>query len=217
MFHSLLGAAYDGGNLGVREAVEVEKDEPFFVGRQLFDEEVEPLNARVGGVVGEGVAETGVDGCSVVAVAASVFSQFHGGGVECHAVEPGCAVALTPEAVPSQPEVADNLLVEVVDAVGLPVGEGQAHTVQHALRLAKHLLKFYMSFSFIRHILFLSAFAPRGSYIYVRCKKGKKVTQSMNFFWEVPLWCAIIITQKKQEMIRAAMPPIEKPPMKQEW
>lgn len=65
-------------------------------------------------------------------------------------------VALAAEFRPSTPEVADNFLIEVVDVVGLAVGEGKAYFVQDATRTAQHLLEFCMSCLLTGHyIVFL--------------------------------------------------------------
>ena len=54
---------------------------------------------------------------------------------------------------PAAPEVADNLLVEVVDVAGLAVGEGEAYPIKDAARTAKHLLKLDMFGVCVRHVV----------------------------------------------------------------
>ena len=151
MFDGVLGSASDGGNLGVREVVDVEEDEFLLVVGELVDEAVEFLDERVGGLAGEGVAEAVVDRDDVGAVGALLASQLHARSVECHAIDPSGGVAVVPELRPAAPEVADNLLIEVVDVAGLAVGEGEADTVEDAPRTAKHLLKLDMSSILMRH------------------------------------------------------------------
>ena len=52
--------------------------------------------------------------------------MLHIGGVESYAVDPSVGLALVAEAGETFPEVTDDFLIEVVHAVGLPVGVEQA-------------------------------------------------------------------------------------------
>jgi len=181
LFYGGLGGACYLGDLSVGEVVEVEEEEFLFVVGQLVDKVVEVFASRVG-FFGEGVGEVLVKGYEFVTFFLFAFAQFHACGVEGYAVDPGGGVALAAEFRPSTPEVADDFLVEVVDVVGLAVGEGKAYFVQDATRTAQHLLEFCMSCLPTGHyIVFLVCFS-----IYVRCKNTKKVTPEMNFLYFFP-------------------------------
>lgn len=155
LFYGGLGGACYLGDLGVGEVVEVEEEEFLFVVGQLVDEVVEVFASWVG-FFGEGVGEVLVKGYEFVSLFLFAFAQFHACGVEGYAVDPGGGVALAAEFRPSAPEVADDFLVEVVDVVGLAVGEGKAYFVQDATRTAQHLLEFCMSCLLSDHYMFFS-------------------------------------------------------------
>lgn len=131
LFYGGLGGACYLGDLGVGEAVEVQEEEFLFVVGQLVDEVVEVFASWVG-FFGEGVDEVFVKGYEFVTFFLFAFSQLHACGVEGYAVDPGDGVAFSAEFRPSAPEVADDFLAEVVDIVGLAVGEGKAYSVQDA-------------------------------------------------------------------------------------
>lgn len=128
LFDGGFGCTSYFGDLVVGEAVEVQEEEFLFVVGQLVDEVVEVFASWVG-FFGEGVDEVFVKGYEFVTFFLFAFAQLHACGVEGYAVDPGGGVAFAAEFRPSAPEVADNFLVEVVDVVGLAVGEGKANSV----------------------------------------------------------------------------------------
>lgn len=104
----------------------------------------------------------------VLAAFAIVVAQLHAGGVERHAVEPRGRLALAAEIAPSEPEVLDNFLIQVVDTVATAVGKGHTNPKQDALRSREHLYEFVISFSLSTHRLSITLILLSGLPFHIR-------------------------------------------------
>ena len=145
LFDAVLVEAEHLGDVAEGHPVDIEEQELLLGRRQAADELVEPLDLLVALGVGDAGQERGGEehqGGLLPPAAATAH-----GGVQRHAVDPGAQAALAAEVEVAAPELADNLLVEVDEAVGPPLGKEQTDPHDGALHAAEHRLKLAFMFT----------------------------------------------------------------------
>ena len=120
------------------EAAEPQVDQRTLVWLEVVDD-AEVVGRRLVDLLGYGVVHPVLEGhkTGLTGVAAYLVD----GNVEGYAVHPRVGGAAAFELGPRLPEGADNLLIEVADAVGPAVGEVEAYLEYGALAAAKHIEK----------------------------------------------------------------------------
>lgn len=182
MFDRIYRIAGDTGNLGIAVVVKVEENDFLVDVVQFVDEFVKQLPDGVGFIC-KGVDNVLVQSNQAGGLYALTFPVLDKCSVERHTVHPSRLAAFAVELVPSSPKVEYHLLIEIVDTVGMTVGKGKAYLEEDAARTAEHLLEFDMSFFCLFHDRGegLDLGFKKNFYIYVRCKKNRKVRRKREF------------------------------------
>lgn len=171
-----LGDAKCQAHFACRDAVEVEYKDCLFVGREAVDKLVEPFHKAVLAFLGEvvvgHVVETGEHRRE------GAVAHLRHGGVEGYAIDPGTLFALAPEAGPTLPQCAHDVLIHILDVLGVAVGKHKAHLEDGAVASAQHLQKCNM----------LAVGFHKKRFFYISRKKRQKLPQ------ENEKKCSFIIT-----------------------
>ena len=171
LFDGVLVGAEHLGDVAEGHPVDIEEQELPLGRRQPVDELVEPLDLLVASGVGKVGEERRVEEHQG-GLFAPVTALAHG-GVQRHTVDPGVQAALATEVEVAAPERADDVLIEVDEAVVPPLGKEQTDPHDGALHAAEHRLKLAFMFT-VGHRIRRVAF-QKPAYIISR-KKGQKVS-----------------------------------------